>query len=666
MSARVWLVGVFLSWGLVSCEKQEAPLPRIGNEAQQPLSQQCAACHQKEYRAWLESDHAYAARPPEEMPAEAFAGQEIEAHGQRLRMERGEQGELLVRELGSGKARPVRVVIGRRPLLQVAVEGERGAWQVCSAAWDVERHEWFDVFLEDERMQAEGTAERRPGEWGHWLGRGMVWNSQCAWCHMSGYRKNYDAASDSFASTSQEPAVSCVACHRVEEGARPAEDGCLVAREHRQMSREQHQAVCAACHARREELDERFAPGEAFENHFTMELPRVPGIFYPNAAQREEDYCETSFRHARMGAAGVTCYDCHDAHSGAVLASMDDNSLCLRCHGNHTVINGRRAPYVSPLMTFVCPRESRGHVCVECHMPESTYMGRDPRRDHSLMPPDPRLSAETGIPNTCLNCHADKGQEWTREKWEAHYGSSPRWYGQYRPRIRAVAAALRGEASAAELVSCFEREEIPAWRATLLGLMSEGERTPEVMACARRGATDANPMVRAAAAELLGQEAMPLLSDPLRSVRTAAARATLPLSLRRAAVAAELAETARHQADQPTGAMQAAMLAGAAGDSAGTERALRRAVQLDPCGEVARMDYAVFLAAHRRPTEALAQMLACTAAHPESAEAQYRLGLILAELGRTEAARRAMEKALHLAPDHARAAQALQQLTPAP
>ena len=36
-----------------------------------------------------------------------------------------------------------------------------------------------------------------------------------------------------------------------------------------------------------------------------------------------------------------------------------------------------------------------GARCVECHMPESLYMARDPRRDHSFNSPDPLLSVES-------------------------------------------------------------------------------------------------------------------------------------------------------------------------------------------------------------------------------------------------------------------------------
>jgi hypothetical protein len=41
----------------------------------------------------------------------------------------------------------------------------------------------------------------------------MNWNSMCAHCHMTGYQKNYDAATDAYKSTWVEHGVGCIQCH---------------------------------------------------------------------------------------------------------------------------------------------------------------------------------------------------------------------------------------------------------------------------------------------------------------------------------------------------------------------------------------------------------------------------------------------------------------------
>ena len=56
-------------------------------------------------------------------------------------------------------------------------QGEAGSLplQPAELTFDPAKKEWFNVF---------GDERRQPGEWGHWRGRGMNWNSMCAHCHL--------------------------------------------------------------------------------------------------------------------------------------------------------------------------------------------------------------------------------------------------------------------------------------------------------------------------------------------------------------------------------------------------------------------------------------------------------------------------------------------------
>lgn len=650
------LIPVLVLSGWLPCSAAEEQR-KHWDESALTISKKCAECHRKEYDEWAGSDHAWAWRQPQAaLDAEAFAGQRIKAHGMELEMLRDAAGVFQMRDVATGKVCTVGGVIGREPLVQYLLRWKDGGLQTPSAAWDVERKEWFDVFRDDALQQERGGATRKPGEWGHWTGRGMNWESQCAWCHMSGFRKNYDVATDTFKATWQEPGITCIQCHKV--SATPdAEDGCLVARGDRKLTPEQHDDNCASCHARREELTGNFTVGDKFDEHFRLELPKVPGVFYPNGLQWEEDYSETSFRLHKMGRTGVTCYDCHDPHSGKVNKPTENDELCLQCHGTNKVVNGVLAPQVGH--NKLCG--GKAMPCIECHMPKMTYMGRDPRRDHGLHWPDPRMSIELGVPNACLNCHQDKDHQWCMEYLEKRYKIER--LGKYRQRFRAAGHALQGKGSVQELLAAYKAEEIAAWRATLLGLMADYPLTPEVQAVAQGATQDPDALVRAAAVELLGGEAArKALADKTRSVRHAAGWQLFPNLPADHPVLQEMLETATHQADQPTGAMQLAMLAGARSDAATADAQYRRAVERDPVSAVARMDYAVFLAQQNRPVDALKQMLACAREHPQDAEVQYRLGLSLIEIGQYRPALRAMQKALKLAPQHAAAAQAAQQL----
>lgn len=669
---------------LVSCDREEAAYAGKSahwDQQQVPESLKCAACHTRQFEEWAGSDHAWAWRMPDAaLDSEPFHRQKLSAHGATLSFNTTPQGGYRLQDAAGGAAYEVHSIVGRTPLVQYLVRGKDGGLQAPSAAWDVERHEWFDLFAQDERLSAEGQAQRASGDWGHWLGRGMNWNSQCAWCHMTCFHKNYHAEADTYSSAWQEPGVTCLQCHRQAPEATRA-DGCLVRPQDRKLTAEQVHDNCASCHARREELDENFRAGEKFDDHFRLELPILPGIFWPNGMQRDESYCETGLRLSRMGAAGVTCLDCHDPHTARLKLPQEDNSLCLRCHADGTEVNGTPAPIITHAPEGLCPQESMGGRCVECHMPASPYMARDMRRDHSFNIPDPTVSVQLGVPNACTMCHRDKTDEWAADALKRALPEEQK-AEPYRLRTHAVYAAMNGQGITENLILALQDEKVPAWRATLLELLSRQPAHPDIDAAARKAAGDESPMVRAAAARILGMRAPELLEDPVRLVRHAAAWRILLQSyeqlklnsddapaaaealrlLKRSRAMKEIEETARHQADQPVGAMQLASLAAACGEFAEAERQYERAIALDPASPVPYMDYAVYLAGKGKPLEALKQMLACTKAAPQNAEAQYRLALILVELKQYTAAHTALERAVQADPTHAAARATLAEL----
>ena len=94
-------------------------------------------------------------------------------------------------------------VIAVEPLVQALVPTTNGRWQVFNPAYQVETNAWFNAFPE----------VRQYKEWGHWSGRGMNWNVQCAWCHTTDFKKNYNPETDSYASEWKAMGISCTQCH---------------------------------------------------------------------------------------------------------------------------------------------------------------------------------------------------------------------------------------------------------------------------------------------------------------------------------------------------------------------------------------------------------------------------------------------------------------------
>ncbi|MDP7205940.1 MAG: cytochrome c3 family protein, partial [Pirellulaceae bacterium] len=88
----------------------------------------------------------------------------------------------------------------------------------------------------------------------------------------------------------------------------------------------------------------------------------------------------------------------HDPHTTRL--KFEGNKLCTSCHQHPA------AKYDTPAHHH--HTAAGGTSCVECHMPETTYMEVDPRRDHSIRIPRPDLSSVLGTPNACSRCHMER------------------------------------------------------------------------------------------------------------------------------------------------------------------------------------------------------------------------------------------------------------------
>ena len=168
----------------------------------------CRNCHREELASWENSNHALAERPIEpSLDRAAFDPPRTVLRGTDQARVQIQNGKYEVTTAGLANTQQtfiVQRVIGRDPLRQFLVPFPDGRLQTLAASYDPRSNEWFNVF---------GGEGRKPGEWGHWTGRGMNWNSMCAACHNTRVRKNYNAATDSYNTQMAEATVSCEACH---------------------------------------------------------------------------------------------------------------------------------------------------------------------------------------------------------------------------------------------------------------------------------------------------------------------------------------------------------------------------------------------------------------------------------------------------------------------
>ena len=373
----------------------------------------CAECHAKQYDTWRGSDHDLAMQVADEKSVLGnFADARFAYAGTTSRFFRRD-GKFFVSTDGpDGKLADyeIKYTFGVRPLQQYLVEFPGGRLQPLGIAWDSRPKEkggqrWFHLYP---------GQNIRAGDPLHWTGSLQNWNFQCAECHSTNLRKNFDAATD----TSRPRGRSSTSRARPATGRAPitwaghasraigrrwrrprasrwrstsasgvswqpaAESGNAQRSAPRTSAREVE--MCARCHGRASRIADDYVHGASpLDSHRLSLLDE--GLYWNDGQMRDEVYNWGSFVQSRMYAKGVTCSDCHDPHSLALRAS--GNAVCAPCH--------QPAKYDAPTHTHH-PSGTAGAACTACHMPATTYMVVDPRHDHSLRIPRPDLSVKLG------------------------------------------------------------------------------------------------------------------------------------------------------------------------------------------------------------------------------------------------------------------------------
>ncbi|MBP9034574.1 MAG: hypothetical protein KBG29_11815, partial [Pseudomonadales bacterium] len=507
-------------------------------------SQACAACHGAEHAAWQGSQHA---RAMQHATPEAVLGDFDDARfsfqGVDSRFFRRDDRFFVRTDGPDGKLADfeVKYTFGVEPLQQYLVALPGGRLQALALSWDARPasaggQRWFRQYP-DEQIDHRDEL--------HWTGRAQNWNFMCADCHSTDVRKRFDAAANTFDTRWSEISVGCEACHgpgsehiawsRTLNTSDPSKGLTVTLDERRGVhwpidpasgnakrseprDSERELQVCAQCHSRRAQFAEGYRAGQPFYDHY---LPSTieEGLYHPDGQQRDEVFTWGSFRQSRMHQAGVTCSDCHEPHGQKLRA--EGNAVCGQCHAT--------AKYDAPSHHFH-PPGSPGTQCVNCHMPATTYMAVDPRRDHGFRVPRPDLTLALGTPDACTLCHSDRKPPWAADTVAKWYGPGRRQEVQFGAAIHAGQRARPG-AVAALLAVVTEAAQPGIVRATAIDLLA---RYPGAAAdkAIRRALRDPDPQVRHAAAgaqqaaspEHIAQALTPLLGDPTRAVRMEAAR----------------------------------------------------------------------------------------------------------------------------------------------
>lgn len=381
--------------------------------------QTCQSCHYEEWEEWQGSHHDYAIAEPDSSTVRGdFSNVEFSDGGETFRFFR--DGDAYMVEApgpdGTQTVHEISYTFGWEPLQQYLIDIGKGKLQAFHIAWDTEQNRWFS-------LQPDEQPEH--GDWLHWTGAAMNWNTMCADCHSTNLKQNYIAEADSFHTTWSVIDVSCEACHgpgaaHVEFMNSPESENASAQRIRRDLelpafvSQKDQINTCAPCHSLRQEITDDYVHGDEYMDHFDPMLPH-PENYFADGQIRGEVYVYASFLQSKMYANGVKCTDCHNPHTLELKQPLTDNKLCMSCHV---------PSYNTPEHHFH-EANTEASDCVSCHMTGRTYMGNDFRRDHSFRVPRPDQSAQFGTPNACNNCHTDQTPEWAARAIENWYGDRP-------------------------------------------------------------------------------------------------------------------------------------------------------------------------------------------------------------------------------------------------
>lgn len=576
----------------------------------------------------------------------------------------------------------IKYTFGVWPLQQYLVEIDNGRLQCLPFCWDSRSEyeggdRWFHI---------SGDKVTTPDSLLHWTRLSQNWNMMCAECHSTNLRKSYDPASDSYSTSWSEIDVSCEACHG------PASEHLVWAKDSTAYNNDRLRSgrgfassltpssprkwlidtstgnarlqgnnnptneieICARCHSHRTQVSDKYDYTMPLANSHAVSLIQGP-LYYIDGEMREEVYVYGSFLQSKMYAHGVICSDCHDPHSLKLKA--DDNVLCGQCHQ----------------LTKYDTTEHHKHEpdrveCVDCHMPEHTYMVVDNRRDHRFSVSRPDLSEQLDTPNACMQCHRDQTNGWASKhfaKWypertkQSNIGKMMQSAKQVDPRVfsdlqeysvnQTLPAILRATAIAA-----LKKYPIPCDIDKVTGWLDDSS------AIVRRAAVDlfSTPTPIYDPALLL-----PRLDDSIRTVRIAVAKvlsqsASLPInhsdSVKFNFAFDEYLDEQQLNADHPSGRLNLAEQEIRQGRAEQAEQEIKSAIAQEPLYAPAYVNLADHYRMQGKDSLGVELLTKALKQLPNDAGLHHALGLALVRTGKKEQAMTHLRTAFDLESDNSR------------
>lgn len=563
----------------------------------------------------------------------------------------------------------VRYTLGWYPLQQYLLELDNGYIQALSVAWDSRPEaeggqRWFHLYPDD-------TIDHRDVL--HWTRPSQNWNFMCAECHTTDYQRNFNLDELSYNSKWMEHGVGCEGCHgpgsehikQATMGQFDAQFGLLTTLKRKQrfqfsansatanpVGKKTHQQAeaCGRCHSRREVINEPYEWNKPLLENYRLRLLQDP-LYYSDGQIRDEVYVYGSFLQSKMHAAGVECADCHEPHSATL--RVEGNDLCAQCH---------KADVFDTPKHHHHPKSSEASQCVSCHMPATTYMVVDPRRDHSFRIPRPDLNGEANRPDPCTQCHTDQDKHWASKQIDQWTGNQDWRVTHWGP---ALYSAANRHPQAAQALLDIASEPYPGIaKASALAALSS-HQDPAITEILRKQLASEDPLVRMGAVQ--GLEGLPpgwalilgevALTDPVRAVRLEAARVLAP-AMGEASVKTraklqtaidDYIATQQLNADRPQAHMNLGVLYSWLSQPQLALSAYQQALLVDPLFYQAYINMADIYRQQGNNPQALNALQTAVEINPQSADAHHALGLAYVRSRQLPKALQELEQAQRLA-----------------
>ncbi len=622
-------------------------------------SERCIQCHEGEYQQWQKSHHAKAMLLPEEKNILGDFNDKVVTFNDVVTRFSSKNGHYFISTSNASnqlETYPIAYTFGYYPLQQYLIDIGDGKLQAFDIAWDSRDKKeggqrWFKL------LPNENTGHDSQF---HWTRQLQNWNSRCAQCHSTGLQEGYDPLKHQYNTTYAEVNVACESCHGTgklhvklmkerkdklisEEAIKSLDSGFktnlkqsrsfyftekdLIAQALGEKSDAQINA-CGGCHSLRQIIGE-LDPSYDYHDQYLQRLLDDP-LYYADGQIQEEVFVLGSFMQSKMYQAGVTCTNCHNAHTGEVKAK--DNTLCAQCH---------KADHYDSPEHHHHQENSEAALCISCHMPATTYMEVDDRRDHAFQVPNPAQSFLSGSPDVCNTCHKARTSEWAATAINQWYEHSKRTGDGY---ASINAKSRNGDILAlVNSVKYINTENNPPIRqATVLSQTGNipSRLTMETLikhlssdnALLRRGAASAS---RAIPLQLRWKLLKNHLSDPSASVRYEVAN---QLSAYNSFAEGEdkkalekLLQEYKQQLlrvqDMPAGQMQLSTLALNQGDVDGAKIALDNALEIEPNFVPALLNLADLLRRMGDDQQTRKYLERAVNIDPDMGAAQHALGL---------------------------------------